>query len=257
MGKKEIVRLRDVSVAFEGVSVLEDVNLSIYDREFLGIIGPNGGGKTTLLKVILGFIKPDKGTVEVFGRTPEEGRRHIGYVPQHSRIDIHFPASVSDVVLMGRYAKKGLLRHYDKKDRAKALSALERVGMADLKDRHIGKLSGGQRQRVLIARALVSEPGLLLMDEPISSVDKTVEAGLYEFLEELKERISVVMVSHDISAVSVHVDKIACLNRRLYYHDSKELSQEALEEAYQCPIDMIAHGVPHRVLRDHEHGGPD
>jgi len=248
---EEIVSLKDVWVYLDGVPVLEEINLSIYGNEFLGIIGPNGGGKTTLLKVILGLIQPDKGEVNVFGKPPEEGGRFIGYVPQHSLFDREFPVSVLDVVLMGRTGKMGLFKRYSKEDVEISLNTLETVDMLKFRDRPIGRLSGGERQRVFIARALVSEPRLLLMDEPTTSVDKHLETGLYELLEDLKKEIAIVMVSHDIGAVSVHVDKIACLNHRLFYHDSKEITPEMLEETYLCPIELIAHGLPHRVLKKH------
>ncbi len=248
---EEIVALRNVSVDIGGINVLEKVNLSIYEREFLGIIGPNGGGKTTLLKVILGLIKPSGGMVTVYGNAPGKGRQFIGYVPQHSLFDKEFPVSVMDVVLMGLAGRKGFLRGYSRDDREKAIQAIENVGMSGYLNKQIGKLSGGQRQRVFIARALVSEPRLLLMDEPTASIDKQLETGLYELLDRLKKEIAVVMVSHDIGAISVHVDKIACLNRRLYYHDTNEISKETLEKTYMCPVDIIAHGVPHRVLKTH------
>lgn len=254
---RELVRLENVSVSLHEKKVLKDVNLSIYDQEFLGVIGPNGGGKTTLLKVILGLIKPDEGKIEVFGKKPEKGRKYIGYVPQHNLFDPQFPARVMDVVLMGLSGKKGFFQGYDEKDESAAFEAMEKVGIPDLSEKQISNLSGGQRQRVFIARALVSEPSLLLMDEPTTSVDKEMETGLYDLLDELKKEIGVVMVTHDISAVSVHVDKIACLNRKLYYHGDDEIEKATLDEAYQCPVELIAHGMPHRVLGKHEEGEKD
>ncbi|MBT9148947.1 MAG: metal ABC transporter ATP-binding protein [Dehalococcoidia bacterium] len=252
MTKKEVVRLEDVWAHYDSVPVLEGINLSIYQDDFLGIIGPNGGGKTTLLKVILGLVKPGRGTVSVFGNTPEKGRKRIGYVSQHSLFDRNFPASVWDVVMMGRLGKRGPFRKYSKQDRDAALHALETMEILDHRDQQIGKLSGGQRQRVFVARALVTEPELLLLDEPTASIDTPLKTGFYELLERLKQRMAIVLVSHDISTISIHVDKIACLNRELYYHSSKELSAEGLEAAYRCPVEMIAHGVPHRILKEHQ-----
>lgn len=251
MTSKEVVRLEDVSAHYDGVPVLEGVNLSIYQDDFLGIIGPNGGGKTTLLKVILGLVEPGRGRVSVFGDTPEKGRKHIGYVSQHSLFDRNFPASVWDVVMMGRLGKTGPFRNYTKQDREATLRALEAMEILDHRDQQIGKLSGGQQQRAFIARALVTEPELLLLDEPTASVDTPLQTDFYELLGKLKERMAIVLVSHDISTISIYVDKIACLNRELYYHSSKELAAEDLEAAYRCPVEMIAHGVPHRVLKEH------
>jgi zinc transport system ATP-binding protein len=246
------VRLEDVWVHYDGVPALEGVNLSINQDDFLGIIGPNGGGKTTLLKVILGLMKPSSGKVSVMGGTPETGRKFVGYVSQHSLFDRDFPISVWEVVLMGRLGQAGPFKRYSEEDKKSAIQALEMVEMADFKDRQIGKLSGGQQQRVFIARALVTKPKLLLLDEPMASVDTPMQTGFYELLERLKQEMAIVLVSHDISAVSIYVNKIACLNRRLFYHNSKEISAEELEETYQCPVEMIAHGVPHRILREHE-----
>ena len=252
MTHEEVVRLEDVWLHYDGASILEGVSLSIEHGDFLGLIGPNGGGKTTVLKVILGLVKPSHGKVLVLGQTPERGRRFIGYVSQHNLFDHDFPVSVWDVVLMGRYGRAGLLRRYSGEDRRTAQKALQTMGMLDYKNRQVGKLSGGEQQRVFIARALVSEPRLLLLDEPTASVDPTMQTEFYELLERLKEQMAIVLVSHDISAISIYVDKIACLNRQLFYHGSKEIGPEVLEATYKCPVQMIAHGtVPHRVLREH------
>ncbi|HAZ32020.1 MAG TPA: ABC transporter [Dehalococcoidia bacterium] len=251
MTSKEVVRLEDVWANYDSVPVLDGINLSIYQDDFLGIIGPNGGGKTTMLKVILGLVKPGRGRVRVFGDTPEKGRKYIGYVSQYSLFDRDFPASVWDVVMMGRLGKTGPFRKYSKQDRDATLRALEAMEILDHRDQQIGKLSGGQQQRAFIARALVTEPQLLLLDEPTASVDTPLQTDFYELLKRLKQRMAIVLVSHDISIISIYVDKIACLNRELYYHSSKELAAEELEAAYQCPVEMIAHGVPHRILKEH------
>jgi zinc transport system ATP-binding protein len=249
---EEIVKLEDIWVQYDGVSALEGVNLSINQDDFLGIIGPNGGGKTTLLKTILGLVKPTRGRIRIMGSTHERGRKFVGYVPQYSLFDRDFPISVWDVVMMGRLSQAGLLKRYSNEDRKSATQSLQRVEMLNFKDRQIGKLSGGEQQRVFIARALVTEPKVLLLDEPMASVDMTMQMGFYELLGELKQEMAIVLVSHDISAVSTHVDKIACLNRRLFYHNSKEIDNEDIEAIYQCPVEMIAHGVPHRILREHK-----
>ena len=252
MADKEVVKLEGVWVQYNGVPILEGINLAIEQDDFLGIIGPNGGGKTTLLKVILGLISPSRGKVSVLGKPPEKSRSKIGYVPQHNLFDRDFPINVWDVVLMGRYGKSGLFRRYSSEDRRATQDALQTVGMLDYKDRQMGKLSGGELQRIFIARALVAEPRLLLLDEPTASVDPAMQTDFYELLEKLKKQMAIVLVSHDISAVSIYVDKLACLNRQLHYHGSKEITPEILEATYKCPVQMIAHGlVPHRVLKEH------
>jgi len=251
VNSEELVNLRDVWVHYDNVAILEGVNLSIKQGDFLGIIGPNGGGKTTLLKVILGLVQPSRGEVKVLGGAPEQSRKFIGYVAQHIMFDHDFPISVWDVVLMGRHGKVGLIKRPSDDDKKVALNALETVEMLDYKSRQIGRLSGGEQQRVFIARALVAEPKMLLLDEPTTGVDMPMQTEFYELLARLKHKMSIVLISHDISAVSIHVDKIACLNHQLYYHGSKEIGPEILEATYKCPVQMIAHGVPHRVLKEH------
>jgi zinc transport system ATP-binding protein len=246
-----VVSVKELWVRFGKQVILEDVNLEIQERDFLGIIGPNGGGKTTLLKVILGLIKPSCGTVRVFGTSPEAARRRIGYLPQRSLFDQNFPVTASEVVMMGRYGRLGLFKRYSTHDRQAALEALEAVDMASYADREIGSFSGGQQQRIFVARALVSQPEMLLLDEPAAGIDSAQQKEFYELLRDLNKRMTILMISHDISAVSKYVTKIACVNQKLYYHDSKELIAEDIEEAYRCPVDLIAHGVPHRVLREH------
>ncbi|MCC7576807.1 MAG: ABC transporter ATP-binding protein [Methanomethylovorans sp.] len=247
----EVVELQDIWVSYGDVTVLEAVDLIIQDKDFLGIIGPNGGGKSTLLKVILGLITPDRGIVKLLGDNPVKTRKHVGYVPQYASFNLNFPISVWEVVLMGRMNTVGSLRRYGKKDHDAAQEALKKVKMLEYKDRQISELSGGQRQRVFIARSLVTDPKLLILDEPATGVDFVMQKEFYELLRELKQHISIIMVSHDISAISVYVDKVACLNRKLHYHNSKELSPEDLDASYGCPVEMLAHGMPHRVLKLH------
>ncbi|WP_094226879.1 metal ABC transporter ATP-binding protein [Methanolobus psychrotolerans] len=248
---EDVINLKDIWVSYDGVSVLESVNLTVKDKDFLAIIGPNGGGKSTLLKVILGLIKPDRGSVKLLGEKPKDMRRYVGYVPQYNSSNLDFPITVCDVVLMGRLSHKGPFQKYNKEDHKAAREALETVGMFEFKDRQIGELSGGQKQRVFIARSLVTKPKLLILDEPATGIDSRMQKEFYELLNRLKSEIAIIMVTHDISAVSVYVDKIGCLNRKFHYHDSKEISPHDLEVMYQCPIELIAHGVPHRVLKEH------
>ncbi|NMC10031.1 MAG: metal ABC transporter ATP-binding protein [Methanothrix sp.] len=249
-----IVSIRGLWVYHRTHPVLEDINLDLEEGDFLGLIGPNGGGKSTLLKVMLGFIKPDRGTVLIFGKSPQAARGRIGYMPQKTLFDQNFPVKALDVVLMGRYSRSGLLRRYGREDRDAAMRALEAVGMGVHAEREIGALSGGEQQRVFVARSLVSDPRLLLLDEPTSGVDSAQQTEFYDLLSHLNRDmgIAIVLVSHDITAVSTHVKKIACLNQRLYYHGSRELTREDIEKAYCCPVEMIAHGTPHRVLRKHD-----
>ncbi|MDD1678946.1 MAG: ABC transporter ATP-binding protein [Methanomicrobiales archaeon] len=248
-----IVEMKGVWVRLGGRSVLEDVNFSLEQDDFYGVIGPNGGGKTTLIKVILGLIKPWKGEVTVQGENPEKNRHLLGYVPQYRTYDFTYPLTVREMVLSGRLGLvPGPFRKYRGEDHEKARAAMEMMGIGDLSDRPIGELSGGQQQRAIIARALVSQPIALLLDEPTTHVDPQMEEEFYEILRSLHKRMAILLVTHDMTAVSAYVDKIACLNRRLFTHGSKEISEDMLEAVYHCPISLIAHGVPHRVLRSHE-----
>ncbi len=251
---KKIVSISDLWVCRAENAVLENINLELYAADFLGIIGPNGGGKSTLLKAMLGLIKPDRGSITIFGLPPEAARSRVGYMPQKTVFDQSFPVNVLDVVLMGRYSRTGFMHRYGQTDRQAALKALEAVGMEDRALREIGALSGGEQQRVFVARSLVSDPELLLLDEPTAGVDSAQQTDFYDLLCHLNRdlQIAIVLVSHDVTAISKYVNKIACLNQRLYYHDSKELSNEDIEKAYGCPVEMIAHGTPHRVLREHD-----
>ncbi len=252
MNDGEVLQLEDVWVKYGDNVVLEGITFTLYEGDFLGIIGPNGGGKTTLLKAILGLAAPSRGTVKVFGDAPENSRRHIGYVAQKIEFDQDFPLSLLDVVLMGRCSSKGLLRRYDESDVVSAEEALKKVGMYECRDAQVGALSGGEQKRVFIARALVSMPRLLMLDEPSASIDAAYLEEFYDLLKRLNESVTIVMVSHDIGAISTHVKQIACLNHKLYYHGSKEdINPEDIERTYSCPVDLIAHGVPHRVLREH------
>ena len=243
----DIVVLKDVFVYFEGINtpILENISFSVKEDDLIAIMGPNGGGKTTLLKVILGLIKPSKGSVEVFGMPPREGRKFIGYVPQHFSFDLSFPISVFDAVLMGKY--NGMLKRNREEDFKAVENALKMVEMEDFKDRQIGKLSGGQLQRVLIARALVREPKLLLLDEPTASIDPEMQNYLYELLLNLRKRMAIIIVTHDIGAVSDYIDKIMCLNRRIFYFGPMKLSE--LKKTYESSVELINHRM-HRCVEN-------
>jgi zinc transport system ATP-binding protein len=260
MRKPSVVKLEDVWVSYHETLALKGVDMEIEDGEFLGLIGPNGSGKTTLIRVILGLVKPDRGKVEVFGVPPDSlGAKHhlIGYVPQRSQGDWSFPVSVIDVVMMGRYGRIGLFKRPSAADRDVAMQALVDVQMQDLARRQLAELSGGQQQRVLIARALATEPKLLLLDEPAAGVDAYGEERFYELLKGLKEQqgLTIVIVTHDIAVVSAHVEKLACLNQTLYTHASpaEVITAGTLEKVYGCEVELLAHGrIPHRVVEEHK-----
>jgi zinc transport system ATP-binding protein len=245
----KILEIVSASVGYNQDIILRDINFLIDDYDFVGVIGPNGGGKTTLLKLILGELKPIKGSVNYCPLSPNETL--FGYLPQIVTIDKRFPITVIDVVLSGLMAKKGIAGRYSSTDKRVALEMLERIGVDHLKSKAIGELSGGQLQRVFLSRALVSHPRLLVLDEPNTFVDNKFEKELYALLKELNKEMAILMVSHDLGTITSHVKTIACVNRQLHYHASNVISSEQLA-AYDCPIQIIAHGpVPHTVLGKH------
>ncbi|NMC53578.1 MAG: ABC transporter ATP-binding protein [Chloroflexi bacterium] len=251
MQNKPVIHIKNLWAGYGKDPILENVHLDIYPQDFVGLIGPNGGGKTTLIKVILGLLAPARGTVEIMGLPVEQGRRFVGYVPQFVEFDRAFPISVYEVVRMGLLNKRRLLNPFRPEDQQKIMDALEQVNLADLAHQPIGELSGGQRQRAYIARALVSQPAILLLDEPTASVDSHTSTTVFELLRELNQRVTILLISHDISAISSYVKTIGCLNRRLAYHAQKQITADMLQSTYQCPVDLIAHGLPHRVLASH------
>ncbi len=240
--------IKNLNVSLNGNLVLEDINLTV-DSHFMAIIGPNGGGKSTLLKTILGLIKPQSGEIKILGREQKDALNLIGYLPQKSYFDLSFPISVFDVVLMARY--NGLFKRYQDEDNDAVYEALKAVDMHEYGNRQINELSGGEMQRVFIARALAREPKLLLLDEPTASVDPEMQNSFYQLLSLLKKKMTIVLVTHDVGVASTYVDDIACLNRKLFYHGSPDGSAVGIEAAYNCPIDIIGHGIPHRVFKEH------
>ena len=253
-----IVEIKNLEFAFNGEAVLEDVNLTVRQKDFMAIIGPNGGGKTTLLKLILGLLTPAKGTVHVEGKSPQEASQCIGYVPQDVHTNRSFPITAIDVVLMGKIDPNQRFSRQSAANRSDALAALERMEMKAHADKKMGMLSGGQRQRVFIARALVNRPKLLLLDEPTASIDTKGQVDFYRLLRELNQDITVLLVSHDLLVISRYVKSVACINKKLHYHDQAEITGSMLETMYPCtfedvcPVELVAHGLPHRVLSDHE-----
>jgi len=247
------IEIEHLYAGYDQEIVLEDINLIVQPLDFIGIIGPNGGGKTTLLKTLLGIIPVSRGKIHILGKSVEEGRANIGYVPQWVDIDRDFPVNIWEVALMGRLGKRGMPKPYSQHDKQVVCNALEQVGLMDLRSRPIGELSGGQRQRVYIARALATEPKILLLDEPTASVDPQFKNSIFELLQELNKQLTIIMVSHDMSAISSYAKTVGCLNRRLFYHGEKQITPEMVGAVYECPVDLIAHGVPHRVFEEHHH----
>jgi zinc transport system ATP-binding protein len=250
-----LVEIKNLYAGYQYEVVLEDINLTIEQDDFIGLIGPNGGGKTTLLRVLLGLLEPKSGSIMVMGETPEKGRRQIGYVPQFAEYDAEFPISVRDVVRMGRLSSQRLFKPYSTEDDRVVDERLDWVGMLEYQDRAIRELSGGQRQRVYIARALTTNPTLLVLDEPTISVDIEARTQIYELLHKInQDGVTIFLVTHDLNVISSYVKTIGCLNRKLHYHGEKQITDEMLQSTYGCPVDLIAHGLPHRVLAEHKGG---
>ena len=247
-----IIDIKDLWFAYNGQSVLEQVNFSLPRKDFLAVIGPNGGGKTTLLKLMLGLLKPDRGHIRILGQTPAKAAHRIGYVPQNVHINKEFPVSVLDVVLMGRLRSHKGWSRYSNRDRLAAQKEMEQLDMWEYRHRRIGDLSGGQLQRIFIARALVTEPDILFMDEAMASIDAQGRSELYHLLGELNKSLTIVVVSHDMMVLSTYVKSVACVNRNLLHHDEAEVTGDMLDMAYHCPVDLVAHGLPHRVLCNHK-----
>lgn len=251
-----LLKLENITVGYDDRKpVLNSINLNVYKHDFLGIIGPNGGGKTTLLKTILGLIKPVSGEILLFGNDKESRDKiNIGYLPQINKIDKKFPISVFDVILSGLTPNRKIISHYSREQKEKAEYTAGRMGLEKLLDRPIGNLSGGQLQRALLGRAIVDSPNLLILDEPSSYVDKRFETDFYKILEEINHQTAIILVSHDIGTVISLVKNIACVNEGLHYHSGANVSTEWLRDNYNsCPIEIIGHGdFPHRILEKHE-----
>jgi len=249
------LEISNLSVYYDKLCALSDINLKVYEKDFLAIIGPNGGGKSTLLKSVLGLLKPATGEIKVFGQSISRVKSTIGYVPQHTKFDKSFPISVEDVVLMGRLnAKFGFYQRFTKEDREIADSTMEELNIYDLRKRQIGQLSGGQMQRVLIARALSANPKILLLDEPTASVDANSSVQIYETLKKLNKEITIILVTHDLGFVSSYAANIACLNKKLLYHGKPLLNNEIFQQVYGCPVELPLQGVSQKVFHANEEG---
>ena len=245
---KAVLELRDVSFSYGGATVLQEINLTVHERDYLVILGPNGGGKTTLAGLMLGLLQPQQGEVIYHLK---DLKHRIGYVPQHSSFEKWFPLRVEQVVRTGLQYQRGLIHPFRRADRDRVASVLEQLSIQHLARKCIGVLSGGQMQRVLIARALIAEPELLLLDEPTASIDAGSRTHLGNLLHDLNEQIPIVIITHDMTAVAADVKRIACVNQKLYLHRAGELTGETIDKVYGCPVELLAHGVPHRVLEHH------
>jgi zinc transport system ATP-binding protein len=235
------IAIKDLWFSYDGHPVLEDVNVSIPAGDFVSVVGPNGGGKTTLLKLILGLLRPTRGEVRVFGVSPDEARSRIGYMPQYVQLDPQFPATLMDVALMGRLGHGKSFGLYSRRDKAIAAAALDQVGLSGLLKKPFASISGGQRQRLFIARALVCEPDLLLLDEPTANLDLLMEHDLYELLQELNKKLTIVMVSHDLGFVSRVVNSVICVKRKVLVHSTSEITGEIINEIYGSPMKIVRH----------------
>jgi zinc transport system ATP-binding protein len=249
---KPLLEIRNLSVGYDSLVVLYNINLVIHDLDFVGVIGPNGGGKTTLLKTILGLLPPFSGEI-IFDETmSSDNSRRIGYLPQINNIDRKFPISVFDVIRSGLMSRKNLIGKFTREENERAKKLLAEMGIFEIRNKAIGELSGGQIQRTLMCRALVNNPKLLILDEPSTYVDNRFEKELYEKLGKLNDHLTILLVSHDLGTISTYVKSFACVNGTLHYHEGNQVTPELLE-AYECPIQIITHGeIPHTVLYTHK-----
>nr|WP_111936108.1 ABC transporter ATP-binding protein [Bacteroides togonis] len=249
-----LIEIQHLNAGYDGRTVLRDVDLTVYDRDFLGIIGPNGGGKTTLIRCILGLLKPQSGTIAFHPQKDKQAPLAIGYLPQYASIDRKFPITVQEVILSGLSSRKGLSARYSAEERQRAASVIARMGLEGMEQKAIGALSGGQLQRALLGRAIVSDPEVVILDEPATYLDRRFEARLYELLAEINRDCAIILVSHDIGTVLQQVKSIACVNETLHYHPDTGITGEWLEQNFNCPIELLGHGnLPHRILKEHRH----
>ena len=249
----KLLEVKNITVGYGVKTVLRNVSFTLWKNDFLGLIGPNGGGKTTLLKAILGLLKPADGQIIFYEDGQPVTALKTGYLPQINQIDREFPISVYEVVASGLIAEKKVWRKYSASQRQRINDTMERMGISEKAKRAVGELSGGELQRVLLSRAIVAHPNLLILDEPNTYVDKFFESRLYQLLEEINKDMAIILVSHDTGTILPLVKNIACVNETLHYHTGNNLTEEWLGQVYPCPIELIGHGdFPHRVLKKHE-----
>lgn len=241
MNLSPVVSLQDVSFSYGGPCVLENVSLEVGEHEFIGIVGPNAGGKSTLLKLMLGLLEPLKGKVRVLGESPERSRTQIGYVPQYPQFSRDFPITVEQTVMMGRLGVSGLFGNYSRHDREVARQAMVETEVADLAARQLCTLSGGQLQRVLMARALACEPRILMLDEPTANIDMRIETEIFDLLKRFNRRMTIIVVSHDVGFISGYVGRVACLNRTLICHHTAAIDGDAIRALYDADVRMVEH----------------
>lgn len=247
-----IISIDKLSAAYDNHRVLHNVDLKVYKNDFLGVIGPNGGGKTTLIKCILGLMKPQSGTIRFYQDGKETNHISMGYLPQYNAIDKKFPISVEEVILSGLNIKKSLTGRFSEEQKQKVQNVVVQMGLEGLGKRSIGQLSGGQLQRALLGRALVSDPEVVILDEPNTYIDKRFETALYNILNEINSKCSIIIVSHDIGTILQQVKSVACVNETLDYHADSEITNEWIDKNLNCPIGLLGHGdFPHRVLGHH------
>jgi len=236
-----VIEFEDVDFNYDNSPALIDINFSIDSNDFVAIVGPNGGGKSTLLKLILAQLSPSKGTISVFGEKNYKSLEKLGYVPQFTTHQHDFPLRLMDMVLQGRLRSKSLFVRYSREDKRRATEILEMLKIGEFKDRFLSELSGGQRQRALIARALIDDPKILILDEPTASVDISVEQDIYDILKNLNKNMTILLVTHDVSFVSKYVNKVFCVNRYLHAHQLDELTDTNAQEVYNKSMKMIKH----------------
>ncbi len=244
---EDLIKIENVVFGYGDVPVLQNINLTIFENDYILVIGPNGGGKTSFLKLVLGIVKPWSGSIVyadgVHGK--------LGYVPQYSGFNRNFPISVFQVVLTGFIDSKNFLRKYTAFQKEKADYILNKLDLYSMRNENINNLSGGQVQKLLIARALVADPVALFLDEPTASIDITSQINIRDFFLKLNEKMAIIMVTHDLTPFAQNYRRIVCINKTLFCHGRGELSAHELNKVYGCPVDLIGHGIPHTILKQH------
>lgn len=248
----KLITVENLTSGYDGKSVIENASFSILDDDFIGVIGPNGGGKTTLIKTILNQISPFSGKISYCSALlGEDERPRIGYLPQINSIDTKFPISALDVILTGLVSKSNIRGRVKREDIERAKELCSSLEISKSINRSIGELSGGQMQRVFLCRALINSPRLLILDEPTTYTDSSFNTALYDMLHLLNEKMAILMVSHDIGTVASHIKSIICVNRSVHHHPDNTVTEGMLQR-YNCPIQLISHGdIPHTVLKRH------
>jgi zinc transport system ATP-binding protein len=245
--KKTILEVKNLSFAYVNDLVLQDINLEVQERDFLALIGPNGGGKSTLMKLILGIHEIQSGSIKIFGKNAGKQASYIGYVPQNTNVNINFPIKVIEIVMMGLAKKSSFSFGYSKKEVAHAMSMLKQVGIENYAHTKIGSLSGGQRQRAMIARALYTKPKILLLDEPTASIDASGQKQIYDLLKELNKSVTIIVISHDLSVILEYANKVAHINKKLFFHDLGSLKNELNpSQSHMCEVELLEMLSRHR-----------